>query len=63
MTAKEALAEFTKFAVEVYKDTDPNPQKQTEKLKQVIYDILERHGMDKDRRLVMENEPMPGCRL
>jgi hypothetical protein len=63
MTAKEALEEFTKFAVELYKDTDQNPYKKTEKLKRIIYDILERRGMGKDRCLIMENEPMPSCRL
>jgi len=63
MTAKEALEEFTKFTAEVYKDADQDPKKQTEKLKRVLHGILEERGIDKDMRLITENEPTPTCRL
>jgi hypothetical protein len=63
MTAKEALDEFTKFAVEVYKDPDPDPTKQTEKLKRVIYGILEKHRVNRDAELIPANESLPTCRL
>jgi hypothetical protein len=63
MTAKEALEEFTKFAVEVYKDANRDPKKRTEKLKRVIYGILEKRGIDKDTGLILADETMPTCRL
>jgi hypothetical protein len=63
MTAKEALEQFTKFAVEVYKDLDRDPMKQTEKLNREIYGILEKRGIDKDAELIPADEPKPTCRL
>jgi hypothetical protein len=63
MTAKEALEEFTKFVVEVYKDPDQNPKKQTGRLKEAVYGILKRHGVDKRTKLVSANQPTPTCRL
>jgi hypothetical protein len=63
MTAKEALDEFTKFAVDVYKDPNCDPNKQTERLQRAIYSILKRHEIDKDMNLIMENKPTPSCRL
>ena len=59
----EALEEFTNFAVEVYKDPDHDPKKQTEKLKRAIYGILEKRGIDGERELIPPNEPTPTCRL
>jgi hypothetical protein len=63
MTAKKALEEFTKFVVEIYKDSDHDPQKKTERLKRVLHAILERHGIDKDMSLIAETDPTPTCRL
>jgi hypothetical protein len=63
MTAKEALEEFTKFAIDVYKDADRDPKKQTERLQKEIYGILDNHGIDKDRNLIKEDQPTPSCRL
>ena len=63
MTAKEALEEFTKFTVEVYKDVDQDPRKQTERLIRALDGIPEKYGIDKDAKLVMENAAVPTCRL
>jgi hypothetical protein len=63
MTALEALEEFTKFVVEVYKDPDQNPKKQTDRLNKAVYDILQRCGVNKRTKLVSANKPTPTCRL
>jgi hypothetical protein len=63
MTAQEALEEFTKFVVQVYKDPDQNPKKQTDRLNKAIYDILQRQGINKRTKLVSANKPAPTCRL
>jgi hypothetical protein len=63
MTTKEALEEFTKFVVEVYKDPDQNPKIQTDRLNKAVYDILQRHGVNKRTKLVSANKPTPTCRL
>jgi hypothetical protein len=54
MTASEALDEFSKFVVEVFKDVVPDPRKQTEKLTRAILGVLERHGIAKDTKLITE---------
>lgn len=63
LTAKEALEEFTNFVVEVFKDVDPDAKKQTEKLRHAIEKILERHGVDKEVRLIPTNGPAQTCKL
>jgi hypothetical protein len=63
MTAQEALEEFTKFVVDVYKDPDQNPKKQTDRLNKAVYDILKRHGVNKRTSLVSANKSTPTCRL
>jgi hypothetical protein len=63
MTAKEALEEFTKFVVEVYKDPDQNPVKQTDRLKEAVHGILRRHRVNKRTKLILANKPSPTCRL
>jgi hypothetical protein len=62
MTAKEALDEFTKF-VEVYKDADQDPKRQTKRLKEALEGILEKHKFDKETRLIPADEPMAACKL
>jgi hypothetical protein len=63
MTAQEALEEFTKFVVEVYKDADRNPEEQTKRLKQSLEGILERHRLAKETRLIAVDEPIATCKL
>jgi hypothetical protein len=63
MTAKEALDEFSRFAVEVFKDVDRDPRKQTEKLTRTISGILERHGIAKDVKLIPTSRPASRCNL
>jgi hypothetical protein len=63
MTAKEALEEFTRFVVEVYKDADGDPEKQTKRLKEALDGILEKHKFDKETRLIAVDEPTATCKL
>ena len=63
MTAEDALDEFSKFAVEVFKDVNSNPRKQTDKLTRTIHGILERYGIDKDVKLVPTDRPASTCKL
>jgi hypothetical protein len=63
MTVKEALDEFTNFAVEVFKEVVRDPRRQTEKLARTIYRILERHGIAKDAKLVPKNKTAATCKL
>jgi hypothetical protein len=63
MTAKDALDEFTTVVIEVFKDVNRDPRKQTEKLTRTINGVLERHGMAKDAKLVPTGQPAPMCRL
>jgi hypothetical protein len=63
MTAKDALDEFTTFVVEVFKDVNRDPRKQTEKLTQAINGVLERHGVAKDAKLLPTGRLAPMCRL
>jgi hypothetical protein len=62
MTAKDALDEFSNFVVEIFKDVDRDPRKQTEKLTRTINGILERHRMAKDVKLIPTGQPAM-CRL
>jgi hypothetical protein len=52
MTVKDALDEFSKFVVEVFKDVDRDRRRQTEKLTRTINGILERHGIAQDVKLM-----------
>jgi hypothetical protein len=63
MTAKDALDEFTRFVVEVFKNVDSDPRKQTEKLTRTINGILERHGIAKDAKLIPSTAPPSTCKL
>jgi hypothetical protein len=63
MTATEALEEFTKFAIEVYKDADQDPGRQTKRLNGVLEGILERHGLAKETKLIPMDQPTPTCKL
>jgi uncharacterized membrane protein len=63
MTAKEALEKLTKFVVEVYKDADLDPQKQTRRLKAALEEILEKHKFTKETKLIAADEPMATCKL
>jgi hypothetical protein len=63
MTAKEALEEFTKFVVDVYKDADQDRNKQTKRLEEALDGILERHRFAKETKLIQADEPTPTCRL
>jgi hypothetical protein len=63
MTANDALDEFTKFVVEVFKDVDHDPRKQTDKLTRTINSILERHGVAKDAKLIQTSQPVSRCKL
>jgi hypothetical protein len=63
MTAKDALDEFSRFVVEVFKDIDRDPRKQTEKLTQAISSVLERHGMSKDAKLIQATRATRMCKL
>jgi hypothetical protein len=63
MTAKDALDEFTKFVVGVFKDISRDPQKQTEKLTRTINGVLERHGIAKDTKLIPTRQPASTCKL
>jgi len=63
MTTKDALDEFNKFVVEVFKDVDRDPRKQTEKLTSTINGTLKRHGIAKDARLIPTTAPAPTCKL
>jgi uncharacterized protein YoxC len=63
MTAKEALDEFSKFIVDVFKDIDRDPRKQTEKLIQTINGILEGHGIAEGANLIPANQPGSRCKL
>ena len=63
MTAKDALDEFSKFVVEVFKDVDRDPRRQTEKLTRTIRGILERHGIAKKSRLIPKTVPAWTCKL
>jgi hypothetical protein len=63
MTATEALAEFTGLVDEVFEDAAMDPKARTEKLKQVVERILERHGLDKAVELIRASEPPPTCKL
>jgi hypothetical protein len=63
MTAKDALDEFTKFVVEVFKDISRDPRKQTEKLTRTINGILDRYRVAKDTELVPTSRPAASCKL
>jgi len=63
MTAKDALDEFTTFVVEIFKDVDIDPRKQTEKLTQTINGILERQRIAKDAKLIPTNQLASTCKL
>jgi hypothetical protein len=62
MTATDALDEFTTFVVEIFKDIDRDPQKQTERLTRTINGILERHGIAHDLKLI-PTAPPATCKL
>jgi hypothetical protein len=63
MTAKEALEEFTKFVVEVYKHADQDPSKQTRRLKLALDGILERYKFAKETKLIQADELTATCKL
>jgi hypothetical protein len=63
MTAQEALDEFTKFVVEVFKDVDHDPRNQTEKLTRTINSIFETYGIAKDAKLIQTSPPASRCKL
>ena len=63
MTAKDVLDEFSKFVVEIFKDVDRDPRKQTEKLTRTINGILERRGVAKDAKLIPTTAPALTCKL
>jgi hypothetical protein len=63
MTAQEALEEFTKFVVEVYKDADQDPKKRTTRLEEALDGILKKHKFDKETRLIPADEHMATCKL
>jgi hypothetical protein len=63
MTATEALEEFTKFAVEVYKNADKDAKKQTKRLKAAVEGILERRELAKETKLIPTDQPTPTCKL
>jgi hypothetical protein len=63
LTAKDALDEFSKFVVKVFKDVDRDPRKQTEKLRRAINGTLDRHGVAKDTKLVPTSRPGAMCKL
>jgi hypothetical protein len=63
MTAKDALDEFSNFVVEVFKDVNHDPRKQTERLLRTTSSILERHGIAKDTKLVTTGQPASRCKL
>jgi hypothetical protein len=63
MTAKDALNEFTTFVIEVFKDVNHDPRKQTEKLTRTLHGILERHRIAKDAKLIPTTAPAPTCKL
>jgi hypothetical protein len=63
MTATEAREEFTKFAVEVYKDADKDPRKQTGRLKAALDGILEKCELAKETKLIPTDQPTPTCKL
>jgi hypothetical protein len=63
MTAKEAQDEFTDFVVKVFKDVSGDPVKQTETLKKAIDGILEKHGIEKDAKLIPSSQTAPVCKL
>jgi hypothetical protein len=63
MTAAQALEEFTDLVGLVFKEVLPDPKKQTEKLKDAIEGILERHKMAKSTELIPSDQPSPSCRL
>ncbi|KIM20767.1 hypothetical protein M408DRAFT_44713, partial [Serendipita vermifera MAFF 305830] len=63
MTADEALETFADVINKVFKDTSPNPTMQTEKLKKVVNEILAKHHVPLDTKLVPANGAPPTCRL
>lgn len=63
LTASEALEEFTEFSVKVFKDVNPDPMMQTRKLKRAVQDILEKHEVIPERKLISIQNPMPRCKL
>jgi hypothetical protein len=63
MTAKEALEEFTKFVVDVYKGADQDRNKQTKRLEGALDGILKRYRFAKETKLIQADEPTPTCRL
>lgn len=63
MTVEEALETFTDLVNKVFKDASHNPIKQTEKLKQAINIILEKHEVRPDSKLAPQNGTPPACKL
>jgi hypothetical protein len=63
MTAKDALDEFTKFVIEVFKDVDRDPQKQTGKLTRTINGILERHRIAEGAKLIPTTQAALRCKV
>jgi hypothetical protein len=63
MTAKDALDEFSKFAVNVFKDISRDPRKQTKKLTRTVNGILERHVIAKDAKLIPTGQLASTCKL
>jgi hypothetical protein len=63
MTAAQALEEFTDLVSLVFKEMLPDPKKQTEKLKNSIEGILERHKIAKGAGLIQSGQMSPACKL
>ncbi|KIM21662.1 hypothetical protein M408DRAFT_29367 [Serendipita vermifera MAFF 305830] len=63
MATNEALETFTDLVNKVFTDVDHNPIKQTERLNQAINDILIKHGVRPDTKLVVANGKPSTCRL
>ncbi|KIM23830.1 hypothetical protein M408DRAFT_46864, partial [Serendipita vermifera MAFF 305830] len=63
MTAGEALETFTDLVNKVFKDADRNPDKQTERLKQWIRNVLTKYEVVPGTKLVSPNGTGPACKL
>jgi hypothetical protein len=63
MTAKEALEEFTKFVVHVYKDADQDRSKQAKRLERALNENFERRKVAKETKLIQADQPTATCKL
>ena len=63
MTAEQALEEFIELSVNVLQPERMDPQARTTRLEEYIEDLLRRHRVEREMRLLDANPRSGGCKL